>query len=188
MALALGVGGLLLAGGLWGRSVARRLGWSNTRGFMAATGAAYCVIMIAAILQLGTLERVLVEQGRTRGVPLHVVFAILVTAATFVVTAVLGLVIGGLARSWRLALKLALGMGAASALTFLVADVVQDLLGRRVGGPHAAETFTMLSVAFIGNILAAFVGGGVMGLILAAARRANPAGGVPHAVPELHTS
>ena len=187
MALALVVGGLSLGGALWGRSVARRLGWANTRGVMAATGAAYCVVMIAAMQALGTLERVLVEQGRTGGVPLHVLFAILFTAATFVVVAVLGLVIGGLAKGWRLALKLALAAGTASALAFLLADVVQDLLGRRVGGPHAAETFTMISVAFIGNIVASFIGGGVMGWMLTAERQAQPAVSQGHTIPELGT-
>ena len=49
-----------------------------------------------------------------------------------------------------------LGLGAlAGAAAFLIANVIQDLLGRRVGGPNAAETATMITVMLISNICAA---------------------------------
>ncbi len=65
---------------------------------------------------------------------------------------------------------MALWAGLAAATAFLAADIVQDLLGRRVGAPGAERTATMLTVTFLGNIMAAFAGGGVMGQQLSAPR------------------
>ena len=64
----------------------------------------------------------------------------------------------------RLALRAAL----AGAAAFLIANVIQDLLGRRVGGPNAAETATMITVMFLSNTCAALA----MTVALARALRA----------------
>ena len=57
---------------------------------------------------------------------------------------------------------------------FLVADVVQDLLGRRVGGPNAGATSTMLSVMAIGDLAAAIAGSAVIGALLTRHEAARP--------------
>jgi hypothetical protein len=68
--------------------------------------------------------------------------------------------------------ELALPAGLAAALAFLLADIAQDMLGRRVGAPGAELSATMLTVAFLGNTVAAFAGSAVIGLRLRAGRTA----------------
>ena len=78
----------------------------------------------------------------------------------------MGLVTGWMTDGWRFGLKLGLASGLAAAGAFLAATVLQDLFGRRVGAPGAEKTATMLTVAMLGNIVASFVGGGVMGMLI----------------------
>jgi hypothetical protein len=66
-------------------------------------------------------------------------------------SAAIGLAVGG----GRLAGRLAWRGALAGATAFLIANVIQDLLGRRVGGPNAAQTATMITVMFISNTMAA---------------------------------
>ena len=162
------LGGLGVAGALWGRLLARQAGLPNARRMAWVGGLIFAPLTLATMQALGTAERVFVEGRLARTIPVHVSFAILFTLAAFVVTAGLAFGVGWAARGWRFGLRLALQAGLAAALAFLLADVAQDLLGRRVGGPDAARTATMLTVAFLGNIVAAFVGGGVMGVRLGA--------------------
>jgi hypothetical protein len=185
--IVLAVGALLLAGGLWGRSLARHAGCPRPRLLMAATAITFGAANLAAVMGLGVLENVFVEQGRADRVPIYVVFAILFSLANVVAVGLLALVAGTVMRGWRFGARLALAAGPAAGAAFLLADGLQDLLGRRVGGPRAEATFTMLSVALIGDLVAAFVGSGVMGLLLAAARPANSARTEPPLVQELHT-
>jgi hypothetical protein len=60
----------------------------------------------------------------------------------------------------------ALATGLAASLSFLIVDLVLDILGMRVGAPGAAERVTMLTVAFLGSAAAAFWGGAVLGRTL----------------------
>jgi len=169
-----GLGGLCLAGGLWGRSVALASGYARRARAFWVAGLAFVVLTFASAQTLGTLEQLFVEQRVAGPMPIYIIFAILFTLASFVATALLMLVIGWMLRGWRFGLQLAWQAGLASATTFLLADVIQDLLGRRVGGPNAAATITMLSVAFIGNFLAAGAGGTVLGWRLSRTAAANP--------------
>ncbi len=180
-------GGLLLGSALWARWLARAIGWPRPWRLMAATALTFCLATFAAALALGRLEEALVGGGRADAVPIHVIFAVLFTGAAGAVTALVALVIGRVVGGWGPALRLAAWSGLAAGGAFLLADVAQDLLGRRVGGPRAEETLTMISVALIGNIVAAFASGGVMGWLLAARRQANPAKQLPHTVQELPT-
>lgn len=171
-----------LCGGLWGRSVAHAAGSPHTRRLFWISAAGFIVAVIAAVVVLGQLERVFVEERALGRVPIHVIFAAIFPPAVFVITAGMALVVGGLLRGGRFGIQLAWRAGLAAAAAFFVANVVQDLLGRRVGGPHAAETFTMMSVLMIGNVCAALAAGAVMGWQLT--RAANPAPTHPAPVPE----
>jgi len=121
------------------------------------------LLTVAAMLILTKVESVFVEERLVRGVPIHVIFAVAFTMSAFFVTAGVALAAGWAGRGWRFGLQSGLWAGLAAALAFLLADIVQDMLGRRVGGPGAERTATMLTVAFIGNIIAAFAGSAVMG-------------------------
>ncbi len=163
MAVVSVVGGLFVAGGLWGRSVALALGDGRRNRVFWVTGLANVVITIGAMQTLGQLELLIVEERALGRFPVHLSFAVLFTLAAGIVTALLVLVVGWQLRGGRVAAKLAGWTGLTAAAAFLLADVVQDLLGRRVGGPNAEATITMLSVAFIGNFVAAFAAGTVLG-------------------------
>ena len=65
---------------------------------------------------------------------------------------------------------MALGSGGAAALAYLLVVVVMDAAGMRVGGPRAAERFTMLVVTFVSMTAAAVVGSGVWGWLMARRR------------------
>lgn len=167
LGLGLFVGVSAGGGWLWGRSLERlggqarpsRLAWVVAIGFPA--------ISIAAALALGRLEAYFLEDGGAGDTPVFVVFAVLFTLSSSSVVAVMGGLVGLAQRDGRLALQLAVRGGLAAGAGFLLADVVQHLLGRVVGGPNAAETATMLTVMAVGHAVAAFAGGGVIGWWLA---------------------
>src|SRR5258706_862201 len=135
--LVLAAGALLLAGGLWGRSLARQAGCARLRLLIAATAFTFGAATIGAGFGLGVLENVFVEQGRAGRVPLYVVFAILFSVANVIGSGLLALVAGTVMRGWRFGARLALAAGPAAGAAFLLADGLQDLFGRRVGGPNA---------------------------------------------------
>ena len=97
----------------------------------------------------------------------HILFTLLFVPAVFFVAATTGIAIGWALRSWRVAVRAALGGGAAAALGFLAVDLLLDSLGMRVGGPGAAERATMLTVLALGDLGAALAGGATIGVILA---------------------
>jgi len=51
---------------------------------------------------------------------------------------------------------------------FLVVNLTLDGLGFRVGAPGAAARATMITTALLGNLLAALVGGAVIGRVFGA--------------------
>jgi hypothetical protein len=172
-----------LCGGLWGRSVARAAGSAASQRLFWVSAVTFIVAVIAAVVVLGLLERLFVEDRALGPVPIHIIFAAIFPPAVFVVTTVMCFVVGGLLRGWRFGTQLAWRAGLAAAAAFFVADVVQDLLGRRVGGPNAAATATMITVLMIGNLCAALAAGTALGWQLT--RAANPAPTPPHLRPNL---
>src|SRR5919202_1374339 len=161
-----------IGGALWGRSLGRIARYGQRR-LMLAGALSFGPAMGLAVFFLATLEGALVERHGS-DMPVHVLFAVLFVGATFFVAAAVGFACGFAVGSWQLALQLALGGGLAAGGTFLVADVVQDLLGRRVGGTGAEETLTMLSVMAIGDLAAAIAGSAVIGVLLTRHRAAIP--------------
>jgi hypothetical protein len=167
--------GLGLSGGLWGRRLARQFSLPHADRVAWTAGLTFALLTLAGIFGLGRVEQIFVELRLLRGAPIHVIFAVAFTLAAFWVTAGVALAVGWVARGWRFGLGLALWAGLTAAAAFLLADVVQDLLSRRVGAPGAERTATMLTVAFLGNLIAAFVGGGVIGWRFASAPAARAA-------------
>ncbi|MEP7356385.1 MAG: hypothetical protein ABI847_04045 [Anaerolineales bacterium] len=163
-----------LAGGLWGRSLARLAGLPNARRVAWASGLAFGPLTVVAILGLTRGESLFVEERLAGAVPIHIVFAVLFTLSAFFVTGGTALAAGWAARGWRYGLQSGLWAGLAAALAFLLSDQVQDALGRRVGAPRAEETATMLTVALLGNVIAAFAGGAVMAWRLRAGQATAP--------------
>jgi hypothetical protein len=164
-----------LGGAAWGASLRGLVGRARWP-LAVAGGLGYGPSTTLATYLLNEAEVALVERGLGPGLPLHVTFAVLFVAGLAAVAAITGLALGVALRDGWLALRLAAGGGLAAGLAFLVADIVQDLLGRRVGGPNAAATATMLTVLLVGCLAAALMGGAVMGELLVRHSRRDRAG------------
>ncbi len=145
---------LFLFGGLWAGALARHVDTRLRRRMMWAGAISHMGLVLLAGVILGLLEEDLVGGGNSP-LPLHQLFTALFVPATAIVcagmSAAVGLAVGGGQLAGRLAWRGAL----AGAVAFLIANVIQDLFGRRVGGPNAAETATMITVMFISNTTAA---------------------------------
>lgn len=158
--------GVLGGGALWGFLLARIHNIPNRRRASIVGSLSFGLGMIGAVLLLAALERVLVEQQRIPGLPVHVIFTLLFVPVTFLVATLGGsaiLLVRGDRTHW---FRSALATGLAASLSFLIVDLVLDILGMRVGAPGAEERVTMLTVAFLGSAAAALSGGAVLGRVL----------------------
>jgi hypothetical protein len=156
-------------GALWGQALARIAGVTPARRLMIAGAISHGVMTVLAIIVLGRLEVEFVERGRTT-LPLHVLYSLLFVPATFIGAFVVGGALGLAMGNWQLAGRMALVGGLAAAVAFLALNVLQDLLGRRVGGPNAAATATMITVTLLCNVGAAMAMSAVIGTILSRRR------------------
>lgn len=158
--------GTTVAGGAFGRQLAEDTGVSDVKRMTWAGALSYGPAAIIAGMLLGFGEPAAFRAVQSLGIPIHVLFGMMFVTAVFAVVAVTGLAFGRALRNGRVGVELALKAGLAAAVAFLAADVIQDLLGRRVGGPNAAASATMLTVALVGVLAAAAAAGAVMGSIL----------------------
>jgi len=153
-------------GALWGSLLTRIHNLPNRMRATIAGSLSFGFGVIGAAILLGTLERVLVEQHRLPGVPIHVIFSLLFVPSTFLVTT-LGcsavLLASGNQTNW---FRSALTTGLVASLSFLIMDLFLDTLGMRVGAPRAAESATMLTVAFLSSVAAVFSAGAILGRLL----------------------
>ncbi len=158
---------MTLAARAWARAVSRAAGCGEDRRVAWAGMLGFGPVVIATGVALALLEGVVPESGSASGLPIHVVYTILFVPATFLVAGVAALAlawaVSNLASAWRPAAM----TGLAAAGAFLVADVLMDLAGWRVGGPNAAARATMLVVTTVGCAGAALAGGAVLGASLA---------------------
>ncbi len=160
---------LFIFGGLWARALARHASPGARRSMIWAGAISHVTLVLLAGVVLGLLEENLVQAGNSP-LPLHQLFTALFVPATALVCAGMSAAIGLAASGGRLAGRLAWRGALAGAIAFLIANVIQDLLGRRVGGPNAAETATMITVMFISSICAALAMTAAVARALRAAR------------------
>ncbi len=156
--------GLLAGGAVWGMLVARFSGSSEARRG-AGAGAIWAIAALVVALALTPLEVALVEQGGSP-LPLRNLFTILFVPAVFIVCFVTAWAMSVALRLRERAARNALLAGLAGAVAFLVVNVAMDALGWQVGGPRAAEGFTMLTVAFAGCLAASAMLGGMIQVLL----------------------
>ena len=153
-------------GALWGILLTRIHGLPNRMGASIAGSLSFGLGVIGAATLLLRLERILVQQHRLSGVPVHVIFTLLFVPATFLVATIGGsaiLLVSDNRANW---FRSSLITGLVASVSFLIVDLVLDTLGMRVGAPRAVERFTMLTVAFLGSTAAAFSAGAILGLVL----------------------
>jgi len=100
-------------------------------------------------------------------IPIHRLFTLLFVPAAFLISGVSSWAIGRGYKETALARRLFWQVGLAAAVTFLAVNLSLESFGMVVGAPGAAQRATMVTVLISGNVSAALVGGGVLGLILA---------------------
>lgn len=140
--------------GLGGSAETARMRWAGILGFVPVTFG-----LGAALLPL---ESIATEQWGAH-LPVHRIFTLLFVPTAFVIVATAGFALGVGLRKPRLGLSLAWRAGSAGALAFLVVNLLMEGLGWQVGGPGAAERYTMLTVTFSGNLGSALTAGAVIG-------------------------
>lgn len=158
--------GASLAGAAFGRRLAGLTGIARGRRMAWAGALSYGPAAIISGIVLGFGEPVALGAVQRLGMPIHVLFALMFVPAVFCVVAVTALAFGVALRSRRVGVELAVKAGLVAAFAFLTADVIQHLLGRRVGGPDAAATATMVTVTLVGALASAAAAGAVMATIL----------------------
>lgn len=156
---------LAAGGALWALALAAVTGVKRAGRLAVASAISQAGMTALAIIALGRLEVELVERGRS-ALPMHVLYTALFVPATFLCAAVVGGALGFALGDMRLAGRLAWRGGLAAALAYLALNVAQDVLGRRVGGPNAAATATMITVTLACYAGAAVAMSAVIGLEL----------------------
>ena len=151
-------------GAVWGRTLARHT-QAQPRPIIIASALSYSAVMVLTVIVLGRLEVRFVEDGPSP-LPLHHLYTVLFVPTIFLGAGLMGGAIGLALRNLALAGRLAWQGGLAAALTYLACNVLQDMLGRRVGGPNAAETATMITVTLVCHIGAAMATSAVLGKLL----------------------
>jgi hypothetical protein len=143
--------GLGMVGALWVRVLTRVAKVPHTRRLLIATAVVNALGTIALVMVLGALEEDLVENGHTT-LAVHNLYTLLFVSAALISGAVMGTIVGLCVGGAQMALRLMWRGAFASAIAYLILNVLQDVLGRRVGGPNAGETATMITVTLVCNI------------------------------------
>jgi len=158
--------GMFAGAAAWGVLMGRLASETNWRRMALAGGLGFAPIAIMVGLLLQVLEPIAVKQLGAQ-VPLHRLFTFIFVPAAFLVAGVGAWALGIGLRNRALAWALFWRAGLAAALAFLAVNLIMEASGRVVGAPHAAESFTMLTVMFVSDMAAALAAGAVIGLLLA---------------------
>lgn len=167
--------GFLGGSAAWGVWMGRMAGNTETRRMALAGMLGFAPITLVLGIGLSAVEPFVIEQIGAL-FPIHRVFTLMFVPSAFLIAGVSAWALGRGLNSTALAWKFFWQVGGAAALAFLVVNLVMEWTGWVVGGPNAAERYTMLTVMFLGNLGAALAGGAVLGWRLATlTRRAQSA-------------
>lgn len=167
LSMLIGAAIFALGGWLWTRALIRPLNLSHATRVCAVGAVCVAATTTLCIITLSRLEEYFVANGNSP-IAIHQLYTLLFVPATFLTTAITAGGIGRAIGHTAFAVRLALQTGSAAALAYLVLNILQDLLGRRVGGPNAADTATMITVTLVCYIAAALTTSAVMGRLLCA--------------------
>lgn len=165
--------GMFAGSALWGVLMGRLARSNQWQRMALAGGLSFAPIAITIAIALQLIEPIAL---RTYGawLPLHRLFTVLFVPSAFIIAGLSAWGIGLGLRNQRLAWQLLWQVGLVAALAFLIVNLVMEASGWVVGGPRAAERFTMLTVMSLGNLGAALAGGAVLGVGVAPKPRALP--------------
>jgi hypothetical protein len=158
--------GFLGGSAMWGLWMGRMAGSAETRRMAIAGMLGFAPITLVLGIGLSAVEPFVVEQIGAR-FPIHRIFTLMFVPSAFLIAGISAWAIGIGLRNGPLARSLFWRVGGAAALVFLAVNFVMEFSGWVVGGPGAAERYTMLTVMFLGNFGAALAGGAVLGWALA---------------------
>ncbi|GAC1655841.1 MAG: hypothetical protein NVS4B8_30930 [Herpetosiphon sp.] len=168
---------MLAASGVWGVWMGRIAHTSAPRRMAVAGMLGVVPITLCLGIALAILEPIAVTTIGAR-LPLYRLFTLLFVPATWLIASTgsmtLGRALGGNRLGWTLAAR----TGITAALAFLSVNLLMEAFGWHVGGPGAAEHFTMLTVLFVSDLGAALAAGVIIGLTLGqvAAQQASSLG------------
>lgn len=154
--------GFLGGSAAWGVWMGRMTGSAEARRMAAAGMLGFAPITLVLGIGLSAVEPFVVEQIGAL-FPIHRIFTLMFVPSAFLIAGLSAWAIGLGLRSRLLAWSLLWRVGGAAALAFLGVNLAMEALGWVVGGPNAAERYTMLTVMFLGNLGAALAGGAVLG-------------------------
>jgi hypothetical protein len=156
-------GATLGGSALWGAGMAR-LARSPARRRAALAGMlGFVPITFVLNLVLVAIEPIAVRAN----FPVHRLFTVLFVPSAFLIAGTSSLALG-LALQWgRAAGMLALRVGLAAALAFLIVNLAMEAQGWLIGAPGAEERGTMITVLIVGVAGAALAGGAALGVALA---------------------
>jgi hypothetical protein len=161
--------GFLAGSALWGIWMGRLAQVRETRRMAIAGMLGFAPITIGLALLLNALEPIAVDQLGAQ-VPVHRLFTFFFVPMAFLIAGTSAFALGIGLRDRALARRLFWQVGLAAGLAFLVVNLLMESSGWVVGAPGAAERATMVTVLFVGDLGAAIVGGGVLGVLLARAQ------------------
>jgi hypothetical protein len=162
--------GFLGGSAVWGVWMGRLAGSAKARRMAVAGMLGFAPITLVLGIGLSAVEPFVIEQIGAL-FPIHRIFTLMFVPSAFLIAGLSAWAIGRGLRSPALAQSLLWRVGGAAALAFLVVNLVMEFSGWVVGGPNAAERYTMLTVMFLGNLGAALAGGAVLGWSLTALAR-----------------
>jgi hypothetical protein len=153
------------SGAAWGYAVAR-LTNGDTRRLVRVGGLTFggAVLLVGIALEL--VFALLSALARVNPLPIHVSFTILFVPTAGAIAALCTRRMARVLGREDVRRKLGLASGLAAAIAFLTVNLVMLALGWQVGGPGAAERFTMITVTLTSNAGAALAGGAAMGWVL----------------------
>lgn len=164
--------GFLAGGAAWGVAMGRIAGAPDRKRMAWAGMLGFGPITITLAIGLNALEPLLIARLGA-GFPIHRLFTLLFVPTAFIIAGISAWSIGMGLEDRSLAWSLFWRVGLAAAGTFLTINLIMEVAGWIVGAPGAAARFTMVTVMSAGNLGAAFVGGGLMGWLLAAHRNSQ---------------
>jgi hypothetical protein len=154
--------GMLSGSALWGVWLGRLARAGDTRRMAASGALGFAPITIALGLALSLLEPVAVNRLGAQ-FPIARLFTLFFVPTAFLIAGVGAGAIGLGLRDRKLAWRLSGRCGLAAAITFLLVNLLMEMLGWHVGGPGAAQRATMLTVMLVSNLGAALAAGAALG-------------------------
>lgn len=176
---------LFLGGRRWIGRILRLTGFQPQPRHGVIGGLSFAGAIIGAGLSLAGLEGILAELGLGPDLPIHVLFTVLFVPATFIVVALVSIILGASIRGVRTGVSLAIRSAPVAALAFLLVNVGMDRIGYRVGAPRAEERATMITVMLAGSLGASLGGGAALGSALAGTSREDEPPAVEYRRSEL---